>query len=620
VRGRAHRHEATTLSSKATTTPSGEDKVNILLVDDQPARLMSYDAILSSLGHNLVQARSGTEALSRLMEADYAAILLDINMPGMDGFETAALIHQHPRFEKTPIIFVTAVHVTDLDRLKGYELGAVDYVYVPVVPEILRGKVQVLVELYRQRRELERLNKSLAEANAALQAEKARELEVLNTTLAQANAELAQANRTLQAEIAERVKAQEALEAADRRKDDFLAMLSHELRNPLAAIQGSIELMQRKRIDDAELMWARDVIARQNRHLTRLIDDLLDVSRITRGKLTLQKEPVEIREVAQLAVETVRPLIDAREHQLTVALPELPLHVEGDAVRLTQVITNLLTNSAKYTGEGGRIALVVEHEQGESGEQVVITVRDNGRGISPEAMPRLFEPSTHEERLNSGAHGGLGIGLIVVRGLVEMHGGSVEARSDGAGRGSVFTVKLPVMPIDALTLKVEPARDLPASGAEEPAAAQPGSSGLRILVVDDNQDSAISMTLLLELQGHEVHVAHAGPAALRVAADKRPDVILLDIGMPGMNGYEVAKQLRAQDEFADTLLVAITGYGRASDVKQTQSAGFDHHLVKPVDYEKLQAVLASKSAKNAVREDGVHSGEPAEHWAGNTSA
>jgi signal transduction histidine kinase len=613
---RAHRKDQR-VTGKATNTGTGEDKVNILLVDDQPARLMSYEAILSVLGQNLVYARSGTEALARLMEADYAAILLDINMPGMDGFETAALIHQHPRFEKTPIIFVTAVHVTDLDRLKGYELGAVDYVYVPVVPEILRGKVQVLVELHRQRRELERLNKSLAEANAALQAEKARELEALNATLAQANAELAQANRTLQAEIAERVKAQEALEAADRRKDDFLAMLSHELRNPLAAIQGSIELMQRKSIDDAEVQWARDVVARQNRHLTRLIEDLLDVSRITRGKLTLQKEPVELREIAQLAIETARPVIESRQHQLNVALPELPLHVEGDAVRLTQVISNLLTNAAKYTDEGGRIELLVEPGSAADGaQQAVIQVRDNGRGIAADAIPRLFEPSTHEERLNSGAHGGLGIGLIVVRGLVEMHGGVVEAYSEGVGRGSVFSVKLPLMPVGELTLRVAPAREAPTAPVAEPPCAESPQSALRILVVDDNQDSAISMTLLLELQGHEVHVAHAGPAALRVANDKRPDVILLDIGMPGMNGYEVAKQLRAQHEFAETLLVAITGYGRASDVKQTQSAGFDYHLVKPVDYEKLQAVLATCSAKSDLRGSvGLSSGEPVKRWA-----
>jgi signal transduction histidine kinase/FixJ family two-component response regulator len=471
----------------------------------------------------------------------------------------------------------------------------------------------VLIELHRQRRELERLNKSLAEANAALQAEKARELEALNRTLAQANAELAEANATLQEQIVERERAQQALEAADRRKDDFLAMLSHELRNPLAAIQGSIELMQRISIDDPQLQWARDVVARQNRHLTRLIEDLLDVSRITRGTLTLKKEPVELREVAQLAIETVRPLIDSRHHELTTVFPDFPLHVEGDAVRLSQVIGNLLTNAAKYTEERGHLRLAIERESAADnlGGQAIIRVTDDGRGISREAMPRLFEPSTHEERLNSGAHGGLGIGLIVVRGLVEMHGGVVEARSEGAGCGSEFVVRLPLLDVEELTLTVAPAHGPP---AEEPAAETPA---LRILVVDDNQDSAISMTLLLELQGHEVHVAHAGHTALRVASDKRPDVILLDIGMPGMNGYEVARQLRAQDCFADTLLVAITGYGRASDLKQTESAGFDHHLVKPVDYEKLQAVLATRSSCASARTT-AGQGEQMERCAGNT--
>ncbi|MEN3351879.1 MAG: hypothetical protein V7640_37, partial [Betaproteobacteria bacterium] len=556
-----------------------EDKVNILLVDDQPARLMSYDAILSALGHNLVQARSGTEALQRLMETDFAAILLDVNMPGMDGFETAAMIHEHPRFEKIPIIFVTAVHVTDLDRLKGYELGAVDYVYVPVVPEILRGKVEVLVQLYRQRRELERLNrqladanKDLAHANAALQAEKARELEALNATLAQANAELAHANRTLQAEVTERVRAQEALEAADRRKDDFLAMLSHELRNPLAAIQGAIELMQRKKLDDTQLVWARDVLARQNRHLSRLIDDLLDVSRITRGKLTLHTEPIELREVVEHALETVRPLIESRRHQLIVSTPDHPLHVKGDAVRLSQVVCNLLTNAAKYTDAGGKVELTVESDAGSGTgyDEVIVRVRDNGRGISKEVLSRLFEPSTHEERLNSGEHGGLGIGLIVVRGLVQMHGGSVEARSEGPGLGSMFTVRLPLLSAEEFTMTVAPTRD----SVPTAATTEGDGASLRILVVDDNQDSACSMTLLLELQGHEVQVAHAGQTALKMAHDSRPDVILLDIGMPGMNGYEVARQLRAQAAFSDTLLVAVTGYGRASDVKQTESAGF----------------------------------------------
>ncbi|MGZ8263383.1 MAG: response regulator, partial [Burkholderiales bacterium] len=518
------------------------------------------------------------------------------NMPGMDGFETATLIHQHPRFEKTPIIFVTAVHVTDLDRLKGYRLGAVDYVYVPVVPEILRGKVEVLIQLYRQRRELERLNSQLAkanaelaEANAALQAEKARELQVLNETLAAANSELAQANWALKDEVAERIRAQEALEAADRRKDDFLAMLSHELRNPLAAIQGAIELMQRKTVDDPELAWARDVVSRQNRHLSRLIDDLLDVSRITRGKLTLHKEPVELRDVATHAVETVRPLIQSRRHNLTLRLPDCPLYVKGDPVRLAQVLSNLLANAAKYTDEGGHIDVAMERSSGSTYPDVLIRVKDDGRGISGDVLSRLFEPSTHEERLNSGAHGGLGIGLIVVRGLVEMHGGVVEARSAGPERGSEFVVRLPLLAPEDLTLTVAPAR------APAAAPATVNRSALRILVVDDNQDSASSMTLLLELQGHEVRVANAGQAALNIAGEQKPDVILLDIGMPGMNGYEVARRLRSQPDFADTLLVAITGYGHATDVQQTKSAGFDHHLVKPIDYDKLQSLLASRS-------------------------
>jgi signal transduction histidine kinase len=597
-----------------------EDKVNILLVDDQPARLMSYDAILGVLGQNLVQARSGTEALQQLMDIDVAAILLDVNMPGMDGFETAAMIHQHPRFEKIPIIFVTAVHVTDLDQLKGYQLGAVDYVYVPVVPEILRGKVEVLVQLYRQRRELERLNRQLGEANydlaranAALQAEKARELEALNVTLAQANSELAQANRTLQAEVSERVRAQEALEAADRRKDDFLAMLSHELRNPLAAIQGAIELMQLKKLDDTQLVWARDVLSRQNRHLSRLIDDLLDVSRITRGKLTLHTEPVELREVMEHALETVRPLMESRRHQLTVSISNLPLHVRGDAVRLSQVMCNLLTNAAKYTDEGGKVELTLASEagSGSGNDQAIIRVQDNGRGIPNEVLSRLFEPSTHEERLNSGEHGGLGIGLIVVRGLVQMHGGSVEARSEGAGRGSMFTVRLPLLSAEEFKMTVAPTRD---AMVAEPAVA----SSLRILVVDDNQDSACSMTLLLELQGHEVQVAHAGQVALRMAQESTPDVILLDIGMPGMNGYEVARHLRSQAAFADTLLVAVTGYGRASDVKQTESAGFDHHLVKPIDYDKLQSLLAARSQKYSDKTSRARVDGPMESFAGNT--
>jgi CheY-like chemotaxis protein len=304
-----------------------------------------------------------------------------------------------------------------------------------------------------------------------------------------------------------------------------------------------------------------------------------------------------MREIIEHAVETVRPLMQSRQHELTVSLPEEAVHVRGDAVRLSQVVCNLLTNAAKYTEENGRIELTLATDAGTDGssEEAVVRVRDNGRGISQDVLSRLFEPSTHEERLNSGEHGGLGIGLIVVRGLVQMHGGSVEARSEGAGQGSTFTVRLPLLTADEFELKLEPARD--GAPIQESVSMQE-TGGLRILVVDDNQDSAGSMTLLLELQGHEVQVAHAGPAALKLANEGRPDVILLDIGMPGMNGYEVARQLRGQGAFADTLLIAVTGYGRASDVKQTESAGFDYHLVKPIDYDKLQSLLAARSRRH----------------------
>ncbi|HEU4601648.1 MAG TPA: hybrid sensor histidine kinase/response regulator, partial [Steroidobacteraceae bacterium] len=302
-----------------------DERVNILLVDDQPARLLSYETILAELGQNLVCAHSGVEALERLMKDEYALVLLDVSMPGMDGFETAAMIHDHPRFEKTPIIFVTGVHDSEFDRLKGYKLGAVDYVSIPVVPEILRSKVSVLVELHLQRRTLQQLNRSLADANSqlaqantTLQAEKTRELEQFNRDLQQANAELEQANSALQAEIAVRTRAEVALKEADRRKDEFLAILAHELRNPLAPIRNAVEIMGRLPIDNPQMKWSRDVIDRQAAHLTRLVDDLLDISRITRGIIRLASEPVQISGVVARAIEALQPVIAEHGHELTI--------------------------------------------------------------------------------------------------------------------------------------------------------------------------------------------------------------------------------------------------------------------------------------------------------------
>ena len=566
------------------------EKVNILLVDDQPARLLTYQSVLSELGQNLVSARSGIEALEKLMRDEFAVVLLDVSMPEMDGFEAARLIHEHPRFERTPIIFVTGVHMSELDRLKGYKVGAVDYVSIPVVPEILRSKVAVLVELYCKRRELRALNRNLAEANerlamanTALQAEKTRELEALNVSLQQANAELERANAALQGEVTVRSRAEDALRQADRHKDEFLAMLAHELRNPLAPIRNAVHLMRMKALQDPQMCLARDVIERQLSQLTRLVDDLLDVSRITRGKINLTRQPLKVSELIARAVETVEPIIQGRSQVLTVELPEQPPVVDGDCMRLTQAIANVLGNAAKYTDAGGSIVLQVCARA----RDVEIRVRDTGIGIPAEVLPKIFDLFTQLDQRMERPQSGLGIGLALVRRLVEMHGGSVSAHSEGAGRGSEFVICLPLM---------TPAV-LPAVGDQltaEYQAARPQHR--RILVADDNLDALESLAALLALNGHEVHRAQDGAAALQAAMRHRPEVIFLDIGMPQMDGYEVARRIRAHEWGKELLLIAVTGWGQESDRQRSFAAGFDFHLVKPVDLEKLNQLLSKVSA------------------------
>jgi len=566
------------------------EKVNILLVDDQPARLLTYQSVLSELGQNLVSARSGIEALEKLMRDEFAVVLLDVSMPEMDGFEAARLIHEHPRFERTPIIFVTGVHMSELDRLKGYKVGAVDYVSIPVVPEILRSKVAVLVELYCKRRELRALNRNLAEANerlamanTALQAEKTRELEALNVSLQQANAELERANAALQGEVTVRSRAEDALRQADRHKDEFLAMLAHELRNPLAPIRNAVHLMRMKALQDPQMCLARDVIERQLSQLTRLVDDLLDVSRITRGKINLTRQPLKVSELIARAVETVEPIIQGRSQVLTVELPEQPPVVDGDCMRLTQAIANVLGNAAKYTDTGGSIVLQVCARA----RDVEIRVRDTGIGIPAEVLPKIFDLFTQLDQRMERPQSGLGIGLALVRRLVEMHGGSVSAHSEGAGRGSEFVICLPLM---------TPAV-LPAVGDQltaEYQAARPQHR--RILVADDNLDALESLAALLALNGHEVHRAQDGAAALQAAMRHRPEVIFLDIGMPQMDGYEVARRIRAHEWGKEMLLIAVTGWGQESDRQRSFAAGFDFHLVKPVDLEKLNQLLSKVSA------------------------
>ncbi len=384
-------------------------------------------------------------------------------------------------------------------------------------------------------------------------------------------------------DVTERKHAEEALQELNQRKDEFLAMLAHELRNPLAPIRNAAQILRLHAKGNPKLEWARAVIERQSRHLTRLVDDLLDVSRIVRGQITLEKAPVDLSDVVRHALETSRPLVRERKHQLTVSVPGEPLPLDADLTRLAQVVANLVINAAKYTPEGGRIWLEAERQA----ERVALRVRDTGMGIAPSLLGHVFELFTQGTRTLDRAQGGLGIGLTLVKKIVEMHGGTVEARSAGSGQGSEFVVCLPLLRARSVAGRKH---DAPAIGAG--AEAESGAP-VRVLVVDDNVDAAESIAMLLALEGHEVRSVHAAHDALEAAKSFRPHVVLLDIGLPDMDGYEVARQLRSQQRVESLRLVAITGYGQQSDRLRAQEAGFDQYLVKPVDPEALHAVLDS---------------------------
>ena len=373
------------------------------------------------------------------------------------------------------------------------------------------------------------------------------------------------------------VQAEEALKEADRRKDEFLATLAHELRNPLAPISNAVQLMSRP---DGRRQADRvvEMVGRQVKQMARLVDDLLEVSRITRGKIELKLERVPFAEIVHGAVETSQPMIDRAGHQLAVALPGQPLVLEADRVRLTQVFANLLNNAAKYTDTGGRIWLDARREDG----QVVATVRDTGIGIPADALPCVFDMFAQAHRSAGKGQGGLGIGLTMVRSLVEMHHGTVEARSAGPGQGSEFIVRLPLAP------ERDVDDDAPPLGQARPAAP---FHGQRILVVDDNRDAADTLGLLLEADGAEVRVVYDGRAALAMADSFQPTSVLLDLGMPGMDGYEVARRLRQDERFAGVRIAALTGWGQDADRRQTRTRGFSHHLTKPVSLEELHQIL-----------------------------
>jgi len=381
-------------------------------------------------------------------------------------------------------------------------------------------------------------------------------------------------------DITEKKREEEALREADARKDEFLATLAHELRNPLAPLRSSLEILRKEGISQEAREAARLVMLRQVNQMVALIDDLIDISRISTGRIDLHMAPVTLSEVVEGALEISRPLIDARGHAFSLELPESPIHLGADKTRIAQILSNLLNNAAKYSGQNGRISLSAELEGG----SVVVTVRDSGIGIAPEMLSRVFEMFVQVDNRLERAEGGLGVGLTLARRLAELHGGTLEAHSGGLGRGSEFMLRLKTIPAS---------RDGALPAPHGASALQPGRR--RILVVDDNVDHAESLAILLRLEGHEVHTAYDGLRGLDAFSAARPDIVLLDIGMPGLNGYETARRIRERDDAGRTKLVAISGWGQLRDRKLSESAGFDHHLVKPVEPAELQRLMADET-------------------------
>lgn len=681
-----------------------DETAKILVVDDRPENLLVCRTTLEELRQEIITVNSGEEALKCLLENEVAVILLDVNMPGMDGFETTRYIRMHPRTAHTPIIFLTA-YIEEMHTFKGYSLGAVDFILTPVVPEILRTKVKVFVQLYLMNRRTQRLG----EARIALEREKAaraiaedtikrsafladtsqtlsnsldagetiagltkqivpvlgdfcavtvledggqrrktepawfhsrgdtagniRSMDDLDSPITRKAIDDALAKgtpvlipesdidsgkdvhylhagavwpliargRTLGALMAGFVSSERSydtatlmlgnelatraaisidncqlyakLQESDQRKNEFLAMLAHELRNPLASVRNAVQILRLKR--DGKGGQAVDIIDRQTKQLVSLIEDLIDVARVTQGKIELKLEAVDVGTIVGLAIEMNRLLIDKQGHKLTITVPTSPLFVYGDATRIAQVLSNLINNAIKYTKSEGKVSLTVE----ESSQEILFRIQDNGIGIPQEMLGSIFDLFTQGHHSLDRSEGGLGVGLTIVQRLVNLQHGSVEVFSEGPNKGSQFVVRLPraAMPCPA----------------EADDAGEIDLNSHRALVVDDTADAADSMAALLQLMGQEVRVARDGESALQLARDFQPDVIFLDIGLPGMNGYEVARALREFPETHNCLIVAVSGYGQDADRRQSREAGFDKHLVKPAALRDLRDILNS---------------------------
>jgi PAS domain S-box-containing protein len=669
--------------------PHGNEPINILLVDDEPKNLVALETVLDDPGYRLIKASSADEALLALVAGEFALLILDIQMPDMNGFELAQMIKQRRKTACVPIIFLTAYFSEDEHVLEGYSSGAVDYLHKPINAAVLRSKVSVFAELYRKTRESELANHALhAEIEQRHRAQAhLRELnDELERRVATRTADLSESEARFRAlaedmshlvwetdpagrstyqntkwrgftglegavsrenwaslihpqdvdgvmaiwtqsletgddyntfcrlrrasdgeyrwfqikaapvrnhigriirwvgtctDVHEQRKAEEALVQADKRKDEFLAMLGHELRNPLGAIRHAVRISEDALDDPASRQWASGVIDRQTAQLARMVDDLLDVERINRGRIELRLEPLDLATVLARAVEAVRPTIDQKRQSFSSQVPEGGLCICGDAARMEQIFVNLLSNAVKYTPENGSIQLDAHPENAEA----VVSVIDNGVGIPPDLLPHVFDLFTQGKMSLDRAQGGLGIGLTVVRSLTEMHGGRVAAESGGKLNGSAFTVRLPLLTQEN---RVNGTGIHPENNPEEIL------RGLRALIVDDHIDAAQALALLLTRRGCDVRISHDGPNGILAAREFNPEVLLLDLGLPGLDGYEIATTLRADPRFRNALFIAISGYAQDNDKARSLAAGFDMHCAKPVDLAGLLSIIRSR--------------------------
>lgn len=541
-----------------------EGPVRVLLVEDGEDDYILTKELFDEFppgAYTLDWVADYDSAVQAFKDCGHDLYLIDYRLGSRNGLE---LIEEGRRLGcKAPNIILTGQREREIDLL-AMQAGAMDYLVKD------RLDADTLERVMRYALQRGKLEEEIRRANQDL------ELRVQERT-----AELARVNETLQNEVNERRRAEEALREADRMKDEFVAMLAHELHNPLAPLSAGLKLLELEANSPEQLDELRAMMERQVQQLIRLIDDLLDVSRISRGKLNLRREPLDLNDVIDTALDVSRPMIQQARHRLELSLPEEPLLLSGDKVRLAQIISNLLINAAKYTPPAGRIELAIFRENADA----VIRVRDNGVGIPPAMLTKVFDLFTQVDNSNTRSHGGLGIGLTLVKTLVEMHDGTIVAHSRGQGFGSEFVVQLPLISSET--------NPMPTQVVAPPAPQQRTLPNYRILIVDDNESAGYLLGKLLQKLGQHVHAVTSAAAALEVISSLQPDILISDIAMPGMSGYELATEIRNRQPSTPLTLIALTGYGRETDRQQAHEAGFDFHLTKPVALESLEELLAS---------------------------